>query len=124
MKTIRELTHGKGVDVALELIGLPQTMQQAVRSLAPLGRAVIAGIGDSPLSIDTYSELLGREAEIIGSNDHLLQELPTVVEMARRKVLDTSRVVTRTVPLDAAAINAVLDALEHFDSGVRSVIVP
>jgi len=91
VKEIRELTRGKGVDVALELIGLPQTMQQAVGSLAPMGRAVIAGIGDMPLSIDTYSELLGREAEIIGSNDHLLQELPTVVEMARRKVLDTSR---------------------------------
>ena len=124
VKEIRELTHSKGVDVALELIGLPQTMQQAVRSLAPMGRAVIVGIGNAPLSIDTYSELLGREAEIIGSNDHLLQELPTVVEMARRKALDTSRVVTHTVPLDAAAINAVLDALEHFDSGVRSVIVP
>jgi 2-desacetyl-2-hydroxyethyl bacteriochlorophyllide A dehydrogenase len=121
---IRELTRGKGVDVALELIGLPQTMQQAVRSLGPMGRAVIAGIGDAPLSIDTYSELLGREAEIIGSNDHLLQELPTVIEMARRRVLDTSRAVTRTVPLDALAINAALDALEHFDGGVRSVIVP
>ena len=123
VKEIRDQTRGKGVDVALELIGLPQTMQQAVRSLAPMGRAVIAGISDAPLSIDTYSELLASEAEIIGSNDHLLQELPTVVEMARRKVLDTSRVVTRTVPLDAAAINAVLDDLEHFGSGVRSVIV-
>ena len=99
-------------------------MHQAVQSLGVMGRAVIAGIVDQPLSIETYSELLGREAEVIGSNDHLLQELPLVVEMARRKVLDTSRVVTRTVPLEAAAINQTLDALEHFDSGVRSVIVP
>jgi propanol-preferring alcohol dehydrogenase len=121
---IRKQTNGKGVDVAIELIGLPQTMQQTVRCLGVMGRAVIAGIGDRPLEIDTYRELLGNEAEIIGSNDHLLQELPVLVEMARRKVLDTSRVVTRTVPLDADAINATLDALEQWSGDVRTVIVP
>ncbi len=121
---IRRLTDGRGVDVAIELIGLPQTMQQTVRCLGVMGRAVIAGIGDRPLEIDTYRELLGNESEIIGSNDHLLQELPLLVEMARRKVLDTSRVVTRVVPLDADAINATLDALERFSGDVRTVIVP
>ena len=121
---IRKLTNGTGVDVALELIGLPQTMKQAVQCLGVMGRAVIAGLSDKPLEIDTYRELLGNEVEIIGSNDHLLQELPLVVDMARRKVLDTSRVVTRTIPLDADAINQTLDALEHFDGGVRTVIVP
>jgi propanol-preferring alcohol dehydrogenase len=121
---IRRQTKGKGVDVAVELIGLPETMHQTVKCLGPMGRAVIAGISDRPLEIATYQELLGTEAEIIGSSDHLLQELPLLVEMARRKVLDTSRVVTRTVPLDAQAINQTLDALEHYSSDVRTVIVP
>jgi len=121
---IRKQTNGKGVDVAVELIGLPQTMRQTVQCLGVLGRAVIAGISDRPLEVDTYRELLGNEAEIIGSNDHLLQELPLLVELARRKVLDTSRVVTRVVPLDAGAINQTLDALEHFSADVRTVIVP
>jgi propanol-preferring alcohol dehydrogenase len=89
-----------------------------------MGRAVIVGIGNEPLSIDTYRELLGGEAELIGSNDHLLSELPTVIEMARRGILDTSGVVTRTVGLDAAEINAALDALSSAPSGVRTVIVP
>jgi propanol-preferring alcohol dehydrogenase len=121
---IRRLTNGKGVDVALELIGLPQTMRQAVQCLGVMGRAVIAGISDRPLEIDTYRQLLANEAEIIGSNDHLAQELPLLVELARRNVLDTSRVVTRVVPLDADAINQTLDALEHFSGDVRTVIVP
>jgi D-arabinose 1-dehydrogenase-like Zn-dependent alcohol dehydrogenase len=121
---IRALTDGRGVDVALELIGLPGTMRQAVQCLGPLGRAVIVGLSDEPLEIDTYRELLGKEAEVIGSNDHLLQELPFLLEMARRKVLDLSRVVTRTVALEAAAINGALDALQNFEAGVRTVIVP
>jgi 2-desacetyl-2-hydroxyethyl bacteriochlorophyllide A dehydrogenase len=121
---IRSLTNGKGVDVALELIGLPQTMRQAAQCLGVMGRAVIVGISDRPLEIDTYRELLANEAEIIGSNDHLAQELPLLVDLARRNVLDTSRIVTRVVPLDADAINQTLDALEHFSGDVRTVIVP
>ena len=121
---IRRLTNGRGVDVAIELIGLAATMRQAVQSLAVLGRAVVAGIGDQPLEIDTYRELLGKEAEVIGTNDHLLQELPLLIELARRGTLDLSQVVTRTVPLDAAAINQTLDGLERFGGDVRTVIVP
>jgi 2-desacetyl-2-hydroxyethyl bacteriochlorophyllide A dehydrogenase len=121
---IRSRTQGKGVDVALEVIGLPQTMQQAVRCLANKGRAVIAGISGKRLEIDTYQELIGREAEIIGSNDHLYHELPLVVELARRKALDTSQVVTRTIPLDAGQINQALDELENFGGNIRTVIVP
>lgn len=121
---IRRLTGSRGVDVALELIGLPQTMGQAVKSLAFMGRAVVAGISDRPLEIDTYHDLLGREAEVIGSNDHLLQELPLLVELARRGVLDLSEAVTRTVPLEAGAINAALDDLEAFRGEIRTVIVP
>jgi 2-desacetyl-2-hydroxyethyl bacteriochlorophyllide A dehydrogenase len=121
---IRRATDGRGVDVALEVIGRAATMQQAIRCLAPMGRAVIVGIGSEPLAIDTYRELLGGEAEVIGSNDHLLQELPQLIEMARRGILDTSRVVTRTVPLDAAAVNGALDALERSEGGIRTVIVP
>ena len=121
---IRELTAGRGVDISLELIGLPLTMQQAVRCLAPMGRAVIGGISDKPLQLDTYREVLGPEAEVIGTNDHLLSELPVLIELARRGKLDLSEVVTRTVPLDAASINEVMDNLEHFTADVRTVIVP
>lgn len=114
-----------GVDVAVELIGLPQTIQQSLRSLGNMGRAVIAGISGAPVLIDTYRDLLGNERELIGSNDHLLEELPELISLARHGQLDTSSVVSRTVPLDADAINGALDALDHFTNDtVRTVIVP
>ena len=124
VKEIRRLTDGRGVDVAIEMIGRAVTIRQAVQCLAPLGRAVVVGISDEPVSLETYRELLGNEAELIGSNDHLLSELPTVIEMARRGVLDTTRVVTRTIALDAPAINAALDNLESGGAGIRTVIAP
>jgi len=124
VEEIRKQTDGKGVDVSLELIGLPQTMRQAVQCLGPLGRGVIAGLSNKVLEIDTYRELLGNEAEIIGSNDHLLRELPQLVEMARSGILDVSRVVTRMIPLEANAVNETLDQLDQFGSDIRTVIIP
>ena len=124
VREIRRLTQGKGVDVALEVIGLPQTMKQAVQSLAVMGRAVVAGVSDKPLELDTYRELICREGEVIGTSDHLLHELPLLLELARRGKLNLSEAVTRTVPLDADAINQALDNLEQFRSDIRTVIVP
>jgi len=118
------ISKGKGVDVALELIGLPTTMQQAVHSLAIMGRAVIAGISDKPFEVNTYREVLGKEAEIIGSNDHLLHELPILIELVRRGKIDLSKVVNRTVNLDADIINTVLSELEKYSSTIRTVIIP
>ena len=121
---IRRLTGGRGADVALELIGLPLTMRQAVQSLGIQGRAVLAGITDRTFEVDSYHDLLSNEGEIIGCSDHLLQEFPLLIDFARRGVLDLSHVVTRTVPLEAEPINATLDALQRFGGEVRTVIVP
>ncbi len=121
---LRRLTGGRGVDVALELIGLPLTMRQAVQSLAVFGRAGLVGLTAKPFELYSYTELLGREAEVIGCSDHLLHEMPLLLEYARRGQLDLSGVVTRTVPLDAGAVNETLDALERFGGEVRTVITP
>jgi D-arabinose 1-dehydrogenase-like Zn-dependent alcohol dehydrogenase len=121
---IKDLTEGEGVDVALELTGLPAPTKQSIRSLAPMGRAVMVGVGGTSVDIDIFRDVVAREAEIIGCSDHLLAEIPTVLEYARTGKLDYSHIVTKTVPLEARAITAVLDALDAFDSDVRSVIVP
>jgi len=124
VEQIRHLTHGRGVDVSLELIGLPHTIQQALRSVGVFGRAVVVGISDQPVIVDTYHDLVGPETELIGSNDHLLQELPLLIEFARQGQLNLSGVVSRVIPLDAARINQTLDALEQFSSDVRTVVAP
>lgn len=119
---IRTSTQGRGVDVALELIGLPLTMEQSLRVLAIQGRAVVAGLADRPMTVDSYRELLGPETELLGANDHLLQELPLLLDLVERGSLDLGPVVERTVPLDADAVNGALDALDRFAAPTRTVI--
>jgi propanol-preferring alcohol dehydrogenase len=124
VRELHTLTQGRGVDVALELVGLPLTMRQAVCCLAIKGRAALAGITEKSFEIGPYAELLNKEAEVIGVSDHLAQELPLLLEWARQGKLDLSKVVTRTVPLQADAVNEMLDRLEGFDDLVRVVIEP
>ena len=123
VEEIRTLTAGRGVDVAIEMIGLPATMKQTIESLGVLGRAVIVGLSQTSLEVHPYQTLIGQEAEVLGSNDHLLLELPVLIEMARQRILDTSRVVSQILPLEADKINQRLDDLEHYTNDVRAVIV-
>jgi propanol-preferring alcohol dehydrogenase len=119
-----ELTNGQGVNVALELIGLPATMEQAVRSLAIHGRAALVGLMEKSFSVAPYQEVINKEAEIIGVSDHLATEIPELLEFAHSGQLKFDGVISRTVPLDARAINETLDRLEKFADDVRIVIEP
>jgi propanol-preferring alcohol dehydrogenase len=121
---IRTATAGAGADVALDLAGKPATMQAAVRVLAPQGRAVLVGLSQARLELDPYHEILGPEAELIGSNDHTLGELTELIAFVEQGRLDLGHAVAATVPLAAEAINGVLDALEQGRAGVRTVVVP
>ncbi len=124
VRELRDRTRERGVDVALALVGLTDPMRQAIQSLAPCGRAVIVGLTDRPLCVDTYREVLAKEAEIIGCSDHLLEELSPIVELARQGRLDLSGVVTETVPLEADAVNEAILRLQRFGAGIRTVIAP
>ncbi|MGA7270321.1 MAG: zinc-binding dehydrogenase [Acidimicrobiia bacterium] len=113
-----------GADVALELIGLPLTTTQALQSLRPRGRAAIVGLTGSATEVAMYDDLMRRETELIGVMDHLYAELVELMEIAQAGGLDLSGIVSRTVPLDAGAVNRALDDLESFGGDIRTVIHP
>jgi 2-desacetyl-2-hydroxyethyl bacteriochlorophyllide A dehydrogenase len=121
---VRRLTGERGVDVALDLVGRGATTRQALAMLAPGGRVVVVGISREQTEIDTFSQILAREGELIGCSDHLRSEVSTLLEMISRGMIDLALAVTRTVPLEAAAINAALDDLEKGGDALRTVIVP
>jgi len=122
IEQIKEATAGTGVDVALELIGSAKTMRQAVLCLGPLGRAALVGLTAETMSILPYTELINKEAEIIGVSDHLATELPTLIEFARSGKLRFPSDALRFVDLDAEQINASLDGFQNPIDHIRTVI--
>jgi threonine dehydrogenase-like Zn-dependent dehydrogenase len=124
VEQIREATHGKGVDVSIELVGSALTMGQAVRCLGIFGRAALVGLTAESMSVLPYTEIINKEAEIIGVSDHLASELPALMELARERKLSFPQETLRSVGLDAGQINAALDAVEKSTNHIRTVIMP
>ena len=119
---IKEATDERGVDIALELIGSAKTMRQAVLCLRPLGRAALVGLTAETMSVHPYTELINKEAEIIGVSDHLANEIPALIEFVRSGELRFAPETLRLVDLDAAQINTALDAVQGSIDYVRTVI--
>jgi propanol-preferring alcohol dehydrogenase len=124
VEQIREATRGKGVDVSIELVGSAVTMGQAVRCLGNFGRAALVGLTAESMSVLPYTEIINKEAEIIGVSDHLAAELPVLMQLACSGALRFPQDTLRSVDLGAAQINAALDALENSADHIRTVIVP
>jgi len=122
VEQVQQATDGKGVDVSLELIGSAQTMRQAVQCLGVLGRTALVGLTKESMSIFPYTELINKEAEIIGVSDHLASQIPTLLEFARSGKLSFPKDALRLVDLDADQINAALDELQHSIDHIRTVI--
>ncbi len=121
---IRAATDGNGVEVALDLLGSPDTLAAAVAALAPLGRAGVVGLIEGEIRLQPYRDVLVGEAELIGTSDHTAAELSELLKMARAGSIDLSNAITRTVPLDPAEVNGALDRLEAFGDDIRTVITP
>lgn len=116
--------HDLSVDVALELVGLPETMRAAVDVLGVRGRAVAVGITDRAFPLNSFADLVMREAEVIGAMDHLGSDIEELFGMVVEGRIDLSDVVTGTVSLDAGEVNDALDRLEAFEGGIRTIIKP
>jgi propanol-preferring alcohol dehydrogenase len=121
---VAALLENGGVDVALDLVGSAAVMEQCMRSLAPMGRAVAVGLTAASFPVGPYTDLVTGESELIGASDHTAAEIIELLAFAQAGQLDLRAVVQRQVPLDADAVNEALDDLEQFGDTVRTVIVP
>lgn len=121
-KVIR-MSGGSGVDVALELVGLSITSQQAVTSLAVQGRAAMVGLTTKATPVNMYRDLIGKEREIIGVSDHRPEEIDELISLVQGGCLDVSPTVSKTIPLDEIAVNEVFERLDRYSgSAIRTVI--
>jgi alcohol dehydrogenase, propanol-preferring len=120
-RRIRELTGG-GVDRSFEFVGLPDTVDQAVKALRPGGRATIVGLGPAPIVTVPIGRFVAQETELVGSFGSTPQDLGELFDLVEDGRLDLSRSVTETTELAGFS-----DALARLETGegnpVRTVVV-
>jgi propanol-preferring alcohol dehydrogenase len=104
----RELTDGRGVDVVIDFVVSPETLQAGFDALAPGGRQLIlGGRRGARLTIDAFT-MLNRELAILGSRYVTRQDIVDSLELVRRGLVRP--IVTRTFRLeDAEKAHELLD---------------
>ncbi|ARJ07417.1 alcohol dehydrogenase [Cnuibacter physcomitrellae] len=111
---VREATGGKGVSVAFEALGRPQTFELAVSLLREGGRMVAVGIAAGAATAAVpITPLVRRGQVVMGSfGARTRRDLPRVIEMAASGGYDVDRAVTRRYSLEHAG-----DAYAALDRG-------
>jgi threonine dehydrogenase-like Zn-dependent dehydrogenase len=97
---ISELTHGEGVDVAIEAVGLPQTFRQAVEAACYAGRVVYVGYAKEEVCYDA-TDFVRKELDIRGSRNGL-RVFPAVIRMLEGRQQPFEELITRVYPMEQA----------------------
>jgi len=95
-RRIKELTDGKGVDVAVEAVGVEASLKDCLASTAYRGRVVVQGIFTDRVPIHMLG-FVTREVTMIGTNS---LDLDQALEWLDAKLVEPEAMVTRIIPLD------------------------
>lgn len=102
---VRELTEGRGVDVAFEALGRPETVLTAFNAVADGGRVVVVGLapGTATANIE-ITRLVRRSVTVKGSyGARMRADVPELIRLVARGELAISPLITRRYPLDQVA---------------------
>lgn len=108
-----ETPGGRGADVSIEAVGLPQVWEQAVRALRPGGTAVL--FGGTPkgamFSVDS-SDMHYAEYALKGVFHHAPKYVQTAVNLLSSGQVDGMSLISEVRPLDA-----LVESLEDMAAG-------
>ena len=117
-KELKKRTGG-GVDVAMEIIGKPETIRSAYDSLRPGGRLCQVGYTAEPVTL-AFSKMMFQELQVIGSLGCRPSDYPELIELVRTKRAQLEPLVTGRYSLEK--ITEGLDTLRRGE-GIRGIVV-
>ena len=118
-KEVKKLTGG-GVDIAMEVIGNPHTIQEAFECVRIGGRLCVVGYTSEKISI-TAGKIMFKEIEIVGSLGCRPQDYKPLVRMVAQGMVDIKRQVTHRFPLED--IEKAFAVMKE-GASLRSIVIP
>jgi D-arabinose 1-dehydrogenase-like Zn-dependent alcohol dehydrogenase len=98
VQVARSLGDGRGVDVAFEYIGLPKTLNQAIRSVRGGGTAIMVGIPAGDLTFNALTFNLDAKS-LLAVQGHTNRDLREVIAARARGLLRTGETITHRMPI-------------------------
>jgi 2-desacetyl-2-hydroxyethyl bacteriochlorophyllide A dehydrogenase len=122
IQKIKEMTGGMGVDLALEFIGLKETIDQAIGGVRVGGRTVVVGLGPESISLLPPTIFVRSELSLLGSYGSTTSEIQNVIDLVASGKLNLTESITERFPLEE--VNKGLDHLhKKIGNPIRIVIV-
>lgn len=122
VEQVQQLTKGQGVDVAIEVLGRPETVQNAFLMTRDGGTTVVVGIGVGKTTAGIeITRLVRRSIRLIGSYGcRVRTDLPAILEHVEKGEFAISRLVTRRYRLEE--VNDAYQALNRGEIIGRAII--
>ncbi|MEO5598250.1 MAG: alcohol dehydrogenase catalytic domain-containing protein, partial [Novosphingobium sp.] len=110
------------IDAVVDFSGVAAASTEGVRMLKKQGRLVLGSVLDEKVAIGTtYTGLMTREIEIVGSYSNSLSDLQAVTELVRGGKLSLEGLVSHTFPLKD--IEEAFSVLERRPPGMVRVVI-
>ena len=100
-EALADLTAGRGPNVVIEAVGLPQTFRAAVDEVAFAGSVTYIGYAKAPVEYETKL-FVQKELDIRGSRNALPGNFRRVIDFAARGLFPISKMISRIYPFDEA----------------------
>jgi L-iditol 2-dehydrogenase len=117
---ILRMTGGRGVDVAFEAAGAPETPDQAATVARPGGKVIVAGIPSDDRMTVTASTVR-RKGLTIKLVRRMKHTYPRAIRLVETGMVDVKPLVTHLFPLERIA--EAFDMLVAYDDGVLRAII-
>jgi threonine dehydrogenase-like Zn-dependent dehydrogenase len=98
---LQAITGGRGPDVCIEAIGIPETFRAAVDEVAFTGRVVYIGYAKQPVSYETRFFVM-KELDILGSRNALPEDFQEVIRMLEAGRFPVEETISAEVSLEEA----------------------
>jgi threonine dehydrogenase-like Zn-dependent dehydrogenase len=126
VQVIRELTGGKGVDIAFEAVGhadeingLPNPVRCCIQSIKGGGLVCVLGLGDDPAPV-LFKEMIWKEARIIASRvSH--GEFAEVLDSLEKGLLKPEAMISAILP--GTQIQEAFGLLDHDKSNYLKILL-
>ena len=120
VETIKGLTDGVGVDIAIDMSGSVIAEEQATRYIRSEGKFVVAGLPSQPFTFD-LSEFAYKGGTLHGAAARLLFETWEQIDGLLKQGLRLDNIVTHELPLEQ--FNEAIDLMEQGKCG-KCLLIP
>jgi S-(hydroxymethyl)glutathione dehydrogenase/alcohol dehydrogenase len=119
---ILELTDGRGVDIAFESTGRPETYAMALNSVRSGGSVVAVGLSSAGTTVPVeLNRFVRKGIKLLGSyGARPRQDMPELLSLVQRGILDAKKAVTARYKLPK--VNEALDVLDRGAVIGRSIL--